>query len=277
MAPGVDIPRCQIENTTITIPNQSLKEPTITIESLTTTPITPTQQTNTTTLVLHPTFITTDFDLLRFHAAAHDQLPKPSTAIDHQIPTSDSPAYSTNLISSPYNNAGHYLDLTTLPLPSLLFAKALTALKPRTPEYATAEYTEALNFDEVREVLRNLVAAENKLNGFSWPKTSFYAVVFRSQLKEGTDNDYLYKLDYESHREACESGGLLKYWFGAADSERRNLATCFWHSREDAYKGGLGPWHVKARRAGRELYETIVFSTWRFVVEEGGREWRIEE
>jgi hypothetical protein len=36
----------------------------------------------------------------------------------------------------------------------------------------------------------------------------------------------LYKLDYESHAEACESGGLLKYWFGKADGERRNLATC---------------------------------------------------
>jgi hypothetical protein len=33
-------------------------------------------------------------------------------------------------------------------------------------------------------------------------------------------------LDYESHREACESGGLLKYWFGGPSEERRNLATC---------------------------------------------------
>jgi hypothetical protein len=51
----------------------------------------------------------------------------------------------------------------------------------------------------------------------------------------------------------------------------------FWHSREDAYKGGLGPWHKKARAAGREMYEKIVFGTWRFVVEEGARGWRCVE
>jgi hypothetical protein len=51
----------------------------------------------------------------------------------------------------------------------------------------------------------------------------------------------------------------------------------FWHSREDAYKGGLGPWHRKARAAGRELYEKIVFSTWRLTVEEKAKWYRLEE
>lgn len=91
-----------------------------------------------------------------------------------------------------------------------------------TPEYATAEYSTALNFPDVVEVLRGLV----QKGGVQWPETSFYVVVFRSQLKPNIDNDYLYLLDYESHREACESGGLLKYWFGKTDRESRNLATC---------------------------------------------------
>jgi hypothetical protein len=99
---------------------------------------------------------------------------------------------------------------------------ALTALKPARPDYATATYTEALNFDSVLDVLRTLVKSE----GAQWRETSFYVVTFRSKLKEGIDIDYLYKLDFESHREACESGGLLKYWFGKTDGERRNLATC---------------------------------------------------
>lgn len=51
----------------------------------------------------------------------------------------------------------------------------------------------------------------------------------------------------------------------------------FWHSREDAYKGGLGPWHLKARKAGRELYEEIVFGTWKFTVAEGARGWECVE
>ncbi|KAJ4984371.1 upf0643 domain-containing protein [Stagonosporopsis vannaccii] len=232
-------------------------------------------------LVLNPAFITQDFDALRFEAAAHNQLPSPDSNFTTPGSTASSdtdtpsPAYSTNLISSPYNTPGHYLDLSSLTTPSLLFALALTALKPARPDYATAPYPLALNFPVVLSTLRSLLSTTS----FHWPSTSFYVVIFRSILHPNIDQDWLYKLDFESHREACESGGLLKYWFGKADleGERRNLATCFWHSREDARKGGLGPWHAKARRAGRELYEQITFETVRFTVGEGAREWKVEE
>ncbi|OAL46460.1 hypothetical protein IQ07DRAFT_151685 [Pyrenochaeta sp. DS3sAY3a] len=251
-------------------------------------------------LVLNPAFVTQEFDLLRFEAAAYEQiltgngLPRttPTTPrtqpsdsnSDVRISANEEPQlentsddidqlYSTHLISSPYNNPGHYLDLTTLPFPSLLFAKALSALAPTRPDYATAPYTSSLNFSVVLSVLRSLSADA----GTVFPASSFYVVVFRSQLKEGIDGDWLYKLDYESHREACESGGLLKYWFGKGSGERRNLATCFWHSREDAYNGGKGPWHKKARAAGRELYESIVFSTHRFTVLEGATGYTFED
>ena len=177
------------------------------------------------TTVLNPAFITRDFDKLRFEAAAFNQLPRllsssPPLATDADV--SSSPALSTSLISSPYNDPGHYLDLRTLSIPSLLLAKALTALQPTTPDYATAAYTDALNFDHVLGVLQSLARSLD----FKWKETHFYVVVFRSRLNAGVDQDWLYKLDYESHREACESGGLLKYWFGKADAERRNLATC---------------------------------------------------
>lgn len=179
------------------------------------------------TIVLNPAFITQEFDLLRFEAAAFDQLPSPLSdpdvlRNDHVEKDSKSPTYSTNLISSPYNNPGHYLDLTALPLSSSLFAKALTALKPVREDYATIAYTEALNFDAVLSVLRDLSTQAEE----EWQEMSFYVVVFRSQLRDDVDQDWLYKLDYESHREACESGGLLKYWFGKSNNERRNLATC---------------------------------------------------
>jgi hypothetical protein len=275
MAPGLDI---HLESTKIDIAS---KKPTISITSIPSTLTTPNEDDIPlhNALVLNASFITQDFDLLRLEAAAFQQIPSitstdlASKHITLNDTTSTSPAYSTLLISSPYNNPGHYLDLTTLTPPSLLFAKALTALKPRTPAYATVPYPSALNFDTVLDVLHLAATAE----GYSYPETHFYVVVFRSQLKPAIDNDYLYKLDYESHREACESGGLLKYWFGKTDGERRNLATCFWHSREDAYRGGLGPWHKKARLAGKELYESIVFSTHRFTVEEGAKGWRLSE
>jgi hypothetical protein len=175
----------------------------------------------TSTSILNPAFITQDFDKLRFEAAAFNQLPSPfSSPPTTESDGSLSPAISTSLI--PYNNPGHYLDLTTLSTPSLLLAKALTALQPTTPDYATAPYAEALNFGRVLDLLQSLAHSV----GFEWKETHFYVVVFRSQLNAGVDQDWLYKLDYESHREACESGGLLKYWFGKADGERRNLATC---------------------------------------------------
>ena len=167
--------------------------------------------------VLDPETVTQEFDELRFEAAASRQLPNP-TNIDqnHTVAT------STQLISSPYNNPGHYLDLTTLDTPNLIFAKALTALKPLRSDYATAPYISSLDFPAVLSLIRRF---SHEL-GYTWTSHSFYVVIFRSQLKADIDNDLLYKLDYESHREACESGGLLKYWFGKTDGERRNLATC---------------------------------------------------
>ncbi|CAA9959625.1 hypothetical protein PTMSG1_03042 [Pyrenophora teres f. maculata] len=235
-----------------------------------------------------PISITTDFDELRFNAAAYTQLIRhrdQSPNIHDRALEQENEREKTSplLISSPYNMPGHYLDITspTLPTSSRLFALALTALKPIVPTYATASYTSALNLDKVLSLLRELVREESEAGGkedtFKWQETSFYVVTFRSKLKEGVDNDWLYKLDAESHREACESGGLLKYWFGKTDGERRNLATCFWHSREDAYKGGLGPWHRKARAAGRELYESIVFTTHRFTVLDGAQGYRFED
>jgi hypothetical protein len=170
------------------------------------------------TKLVPPTELTTDFDLLRFHAAAHTQLLPPGH------PSHSASTTSNLLITSPYNTPSHHLNISNpgLPKQSLLFALALTSLKPVTPSYATVPYTSALNFDDVVDVLRDLVTKED----IEWKETTFYVVVFRSQLKENIDNEYLYQLDAESHREACESGGLLKYWFGAANEQRRNLATC---------------------------------------------------
>lgn len=180
-----------------------------------------------TALLYEPSSITTDFDELRFSAAAYGQLRK---TVQGRTETylcdggfqSKTSVHSTKLISSPYNSSGHYLDVSTLPAESRLFALALSILKPVRADYAIASYTEALNFDTVLELLRSLARSEN----FDWHETNFYVVIFRSQLKVGVDNDWLYKLDSESHREACESGGLLKYWFGKANNDRRNLATC---------------------------------------------------
>ncbi|KAF1957698.1 hypothetical protein CC80DRAFT_389067, partial [Byssothecium circinans] len=225
-----------------------------------------------------PALVTQEFDALRFDAAASGQLDvsrASSFAGQKDESKLGKPSQlSTLLISSPYNNLGHYLDLSDLDTPNLILAKALTILQPTREDYATAPYIQSLNFASgVLPLVRELAAAE----GYEWIGHAFYVVIFRSKLKADIDNDLLYKLDFESHREACESGGLLKYWFGKCDADRQNLATCFWRSREDAHKGGLGPWHAKARAAGRTLYEHIRFSTHRFTITDGAQEVRFEE
>jgi hypothetical protein len=130
--------------------------------------------------------------------------------------------HASHLISSPYPNPENQLSLPTLPEPSRLFALALTALTPTRADYATAPYTSAFNWPAVFALLRALSQKYNH----TWQRTEFYVVIFRSKLNEVIDRERLGLLDQKSHEEACQSGGLLKYWFGAPNGERRNLATC---------------------------------------------------
>jgi len=148
--------------------------------------------------------------------------PRPSTATlfrpqdANSIATSDSRALLLQpnyLQSSPYPNPLHLLNLNRLPPASL------TAVRS---DYATAPYDQVFNWDRVLHTLRSLSAAE----GFHFPASSFYTVIFRSKLKADVDKELLFRLDAMSHQEAIASGGLLKYWFGSPDAERRNLATC---------------------------------------------------
>lgn len=165
--------------------------------------------------LLHPSLITTDFDALRFSAASAIQLlssDKTNAVLPH----------SHHLISSPYNSYAHHLDLGELAAPHSLVARALAVLQPNRPDYATAEYLESFNWSIVLETLRRLAKQE----GHVWKQREFYTVIFRSRLREDVDRPLLHALDEQSHAEATVSGGLLKYWFGSVDSERRNLATC---------------------------------------------------
>ena len=126
------------------------------------------------------------------------------------------------LVVSPYPSRPHLLDLTTLDQPQRILAKALTVLEPVLDDYATALYIEAFNWGAVVKTLRDLVREQR----YAWKGLHFYLVVFRSQVPPTTDRKHLGKLDQDSHAEATESGGLLKYWFGLPDNNGRNLATC---------------------------------------------------
>ena len=166
--------------------------------------------------LFHHSLVTKDSERLKFQAAAALQLQfgqrrhEQAAASDHR------------LIVSPYNDEPHLLDLTRYDVACQLLAKTLTIFKPIRDDYATAPYLESFNWQAVFDFLRDLAAAE----GYRWEKRSFYVVTFRSQLYPDIDEQWLTELDVHSHREATESGGLLKYWFGTKSGENRNLATC---------------------------------------------------
>ncbi|KAJ5246880.1 hypothetical protein N7468_001863 [Penicillium chermesinum] len=218
--------------------------------------------------LLRHDLVTKDFDELRFEAASARQLltfveasERPSSELD------------TRLVASPYNEASHLLDINTVDAQSRYLALALAYLRPTRDDYAVAGYLESFNWDEVFDIARRFAESE----GHTWTSQSFYVVSFRSTLLPNIDQDHLYALDAHSHQEAVVSGGLLKYWFGKKNEREQNLATCVWRNRNDARLGGRGPWHAKARAAGRQLYESIIFKTMKLTIEDGVKSWSFSD
>lgn len=125
-------------------------------------------------------------------------------------------------VVSPYLEQEHLLDLQSVDTPNRLLALALTVLAPATKEYATTAYQDAINWGDVMSRLKSLAREQ----GYTWTRQEFYVVDFRSKLMEDIDSELLFRLDKFSHVEATQSGGLLKYWYGTPDANRRNLATC---------------------------------------------------
>lgn len=126
------------------------------------------------------------------------------------------------LVVSPYLEREHQLDLRTVDTPYRLLAVASTKLENSGNDYAIVKYEDAFKWSDLMKNLKDLADRE----GYQWRRHQFYVVEFRSKLKQDIDNNLLFKLDKKSHEEATACGGLLKYWYGEPDPERRNLATC---------------------------------------------------
>jgi hypothetical protein len=201
---------------------------------------------------------------------------KDLTAADIASIAAPPPVQNYNLLqASPYNDRAHLLDLTTLAKPLQLFAEALTAMRWIKQEYATSPYDKAFNWDSIVDIFSRTARAEQP--GSIPEKLDFYVIVFRSRVNQHADRQLLGELDKAAHREAVESGGLLKYWFGEPDEAGRNLATCefsrsivrlmlvflilttpvigLWRNRADARRGGAGPGHAQAMRAAVRMYD----------------------
>ncbi|ATY62266.1 UPF0643 protein [Cordyceps militaris] len=175
------------------------------------------------------------------------------------------------IVQSPYTELKHQLDLTKLDYENALLAKALSTLDATRQDYAVASYTESFNWTDVSARLKALVS----IYGQRYQDATFYIVAFRSQIKPSTDYSHLGELDKAAHLEAIESGGFLKYWFGAPDSDLRNLATCLWRSKEDAVAGGRGPAHRKAAMSTRSLYAYWKIDQHRLTIRNNAEDWEI--
>lgn len=162
------------------------------------------------------------------------------------------------LQASPYSDREHLLDLTTLSEPLQLFAEALTAMRWITPEFVTAPYHQAFNWDSITDIFSRAMRAERP--GEKLESLHFYVIVFRSRVNKHADRQLLGELDKAAHLEAVEGGGLLKYWFGTPNEVGRNLATCkhlplakvlasfnFLNNRSVAKSGRCSSWRCRAR------------------------------
>ena len=149
-------------------------------------------------------------------------------AIEEMKESKPSPSFlrydlnATYVQSSPYTDPLNHLYLPELSRPLQLFAIALTQFSPLYPDYTTSLYMSTFNWLNIFLLLRRLC----RHIGIRWNRSEFYVVIFRSTLRIGADQNRLAELDEMSHQEACASGGLLHYWFGSPDVERKNLATC---------------------------------------------------
>lgn len=139
------------------------------------------------------------------------------------------PAQNYELLqASPYSDREHLLDLATIDKPLQLFAEALTAMWWITPEFATAPYHKAFNWDSITDIFSRAMRAEQPDHALE--SLHFYVIVFRSRVNKHADIELLGELDKAAHLEAVEGGGLLKYWFGSPNEVGRNLATCKYSS-----------------------------------------------
>lgn len=89
------------------------------------------------------------------------------------LPTDKAP---THMAISPYTDELHLLDLRTVDVQEQLLAHALVKLRSLNDDYATANYVEIFNWEEIAQDLRNRAAAIHH----RWTAQTFYIVVFRS-------------------------------------------------------------------------------------------------
>lgn len=89
------------------------------------------------------------------------------------------------IISSPYLDSNHLLNIKDLAEPFRIIALALQKFEPIDDQYASLRYDAAFDLERIRKWINEHV----KVNGVKFPETSAYIIAFRSILKDEVVND----------------------------------------------------------------------------------------
>ncbi len=110
------------------------------------------------------------------------------------------------------------------------------ALVPLGHDYAVAPTERAFNWSEC------LAPVE---------RGEWYVVAFRSVRRPGSDDTLMEEFDRRAFEEASRHTGLLCYFMGELDDERRCLSMCVWEERSRAREAAALPEHTRRHRDRR--------------------------
>jgi hypothetical protein len=130
----------------------------------------------------------------------------------------------------------------------------LRGLRPIRDDYAVAPILEAFNWSEC---LRGV-------EGVDW-----YVVAFRSVRAGDVDDALLFELDERAHEEALSHTGLLHYFSGELDAERRCVSFCVWEDRSRAVEAAGLPRHRDAIDVAVRMYDSYVLERYRLTSRDG--------
>jgi hypothetical protein len=130
----------------------------------------------------------------------------------------------------------------------------LDDLHPIREDYAIAPILASFNW---RECL-------DGVEGVDW-----YIVAFRSVRADEADDVVLFELDERAHEEAIAHSGLLHYFSGDLDDQRRCLSFCVWADRTRAVEAANLPRHREAIDAATVMYRSYVLERYRITTSDG--------
>lgn len=100
----------------------------------------------------------------------------------------------------------------------------------------------------------------------------WYVVAFRSIRRPDADEGLLDEMDARAFAEASSFAGLLHYFSGKIDAERRCLSMCVWEDRQRAREAATLPEHLGAVGIADATYASYVVERYRLTKRDGAVE-----